>query len=213
MSEALAQAAAEADAVFAARGGDLASSIDSRVENLRVLIDQKGFNLVNALGERGEDVFNQIAGVGARAVQSIDQQVVGLTALLTRGADELIAAVNGSAAEADATFAARGTRPGLLDRFASRRSARPDRSKGLQPGHRAGRSRRRRFQPDRWSSGPRGSIHRPADGGRDRSLDASHRRVDRRSQRRRSGSGRDLRGARTRPGLFESIRESKICVS
>ena len=63
------------------------------------MIDGRGANLVAALGERGEDVSNQISGVGARAVQTIDQQMGSLIGLLTRRTDELIAAVNGSAAD------------------------------------------------------------------------------------------------------------------
>jgi DNA anti-recombination protein RmuC len=54
---------------------------------------------VAALSERGEDVSARIAGVGERAVHSLDQQMAGLAALLTRRTDELIAAVNGSAAD------------------------------------------------------------------------------------------------------------------
>ena len=86
-------------AAVAARGGDLAASIASRVDDLRSLIDGNGFSLVTALGERGEVVSNQIAGAGARAVETVDQQMAGLTELLTRRTDELIAAVNGSAAD------------------------------------------------------------------------------------------------------------------
>ena len=52
-----------------------------------------------ALGERGEDVTARIAGVGERAMQTLDQQMASLSALLTRRTDELIAAVNGSAAD------------------------------------------------------------------------------------------------------------------
>ena len=54
---------------------------------------------MTALGERGEDVSSQIVDVGSRAIQTIDQQMAGLTALLTRRTDELIAAVNRSAAD------------------------------------------------------------------------------------------------------------------
>ena len=68
-------------------------------DDLRAVIDGRGANLVAALGERGEDVSNQITGVGARAAQTIDQQMSGLVGLLTRRTDELIAAVNGSAAD------------------------------------------------------------------------------------------------------------------
>ena len=52
-----------------------------------------------SLGERGEDVSARIAGVGERAIQTLDQQMVSLASLLTRRTDELIAAVNGSAAD------------------------------------------------------------------------------------------------------------------
>ena len=52
-----------------------------------------------ALGERGEDVSARIAGVGERAIQTLDQQMASLAALLTRRTDELIAAVNGSASD------------------------------------------------------------------------------------------------------------------
>ena len=86
-------------AAVAARGGDLAASIASRVDDLRSLIDGNGFSLVTALGDRGEVVSNQIAGAGARAVETIDRQMSDLTELLSRRTDELIAAVNGSAAD------------------------------------------------------------------------------------------------------------------
>ena len=99
MNEALARKTAEADATLATRGVDLAASIAARVDDLRAVIDGKGSSLVAALGERGEDVSNQITGVGARAAQTIDQQMSSLVGLLTRRTDELIAAVNGSAAD------------------------------------------------------------------------------------------------------------------
>ena len=41
----------------------------------------------------------RIAGVGERAIHTLDQQMASLAALLTRRTDELIAAVNGSAAD------------------------------------------------------------------------------------------------------------------
>ena len=54
---------------------------------------------MTALGERGEDMSSQIAGVGARAMQTLDQQMTGLADLLTRRTDELVSAVNASAAD------------------------------------------------------------------------------------------------------------------
>ncbi len=62
MSESLARTAAEADSSWAARGGELAASISSRVNDLRRLIDGKGAELAAALGERGDNVSTQIAG-------------------------------------------------------------------------------------------------------------------------------------------------------
>ena len=66
---------------------------------MREVIEGRGADLVNALGERGDDVSAKIVGVGERAMHTLDQQMAGLAALLTRRTDELIAAVNGSAAD------------------------------------------------------------------------------------------------------------------
>ena len=66
---------------------------------MREVIEGKGADLVAALGERGEDVSARIVGVGERAMHTLDQQMAGLATLLTRRTDELIAAVNGSAAD------------------------------------------------------------------------------------------------------------------
>ena len=66
---------------------------------MREVIEGRGADLVTALGERGEDVSARIVGVGERAMHTLDQQMAGLAALLTRRTDELIAAVNGSAAD------------------------------------------------------------------------------------------------------------------
>ena len=55
--------------------------------------------MLAALGERSEDVSARIAGVGERAIHTLDQQMASLAALLTRRTDELISAVNGSAAD------------------------------------------------------------------------------------------------------------------
>ena len=82
-----------------ARGCELAAAIASRVDNLRSVIDGNGADLVTALGERGDDVSSRIAVAGARAVQTLDQQMGSLSALLTRRTDELIAAVNSAAAD------------------------------------------------------------------------------------------------------------------
>ena len=66
---------------------------------MREVIEGKGADLVAALGERGQDVSARILGVGERAMHTLDQQMAGLATLLTRRTDELIAAVNGSAAD------------------------------------------------------------------------------------------------------------------
>ena len=84
---------------WAARGASVAGAIRARVDDLREVIEGKGADLVAALGERGEDVLARIAGVGERAIQTLDQQMASLAALLTRRTDELIAAVNGSASD------------------------------------------------------------------------------------------------------------------
>ncbi len=99
MTDAVARTAADADTILASRGVNLTTSIAARVDDLRLLIDGKGSNLVSVLTERGEEVSDQIAGAGARAVQTIDQQMTSLTSLLNRRTDELIAAVNGSAGD------------------------------------------------------------------------------------------------------------------
>ena len=99
MSETLARTASDADATWAARGASVAGAIRARVDDLRDVIEGKGADLVASLGERGEDVSARIADVGERAIQTLDQQMASLAALLTRRTDELIAAVNGSAAD------------------------------------------------------------------------------------------------------------------
>ena len=99
MSETLAKTAAEADLSWAARGGELAASIGSQVDELHRLIDGKGAELAAALGERGENASIQIAGAAERAVQTLDHQMSGLGALLTQRTDELVAAVNGTASD------------------------------------------------------------------------------------------------------------------
>ena len=77
----------------------MASAIRAKVDDLRDVIEGKGGDLVAAIAERGEDVSARIVGVGERAMHTLDQQMAGLAALLTRRTDELIAAVNGSAAD------------------------------------------------------------------------------------------------------------------
>ena len=77
----------------------MASAIRAKVDDLRDVIEGKGGDLVAAIAERGEDVSARIVGVGERAMHTVDQQMAGLAALLTRRTDELIAAVNGSAAD------------------------------------------------------------------------------------------------------------------
>ncbi|HLX97280.1 MAG TPA: hypothetical protein VKR62_01170, partial [Roseiarcus sp.] len=99
MSEVLMAAASEAESIWAARGASVAGAIRARVDDLREVIEGGGANLIAALGERGEDVSARIAGVGERAMHTVDQQMAGLAALLTRRTDELIAAVNGAAAD------------------------------------------------------------------------------------------------------------------
>ena len=99
MSEVLTRAASEAESIWSARGASVASAIRARVDDLREVIEGKGADLVAALGERGDDVSARILGVGERAMHTLDQQMAGLATLLTRRTDELIAAVNGSAAD------------------------------------------------------------------------------------------------------------------
>ena len=99
MNESLARTASDADSTWAARGASVAGAIRARVDDLREVIDGKGADLVAALGERGEDVSARSPDVGERAIHTLDQQMASLAALLTRRTDELIAAVNGSAAD------------------------------------------------------------------------------------------------------------------
>ena len=99
MSEVLTRAASEAESIWAARGASVANALRAKVDDLREVIEGKGADLVAALGERGDDVSARIVGVGERAMQTLDQQMAGLATLLTRRTDELIAAVNGSAAD------------------------------------------------------------------------------------------------------------------
>ncbi len=99
MSEVLTRTASEAESIWAARGASVAGAIGAKVDDLREVIDGKGADLVAAFGERGEDVSARILGVGERAMHTLDQQMTGLATLLTRRTDELIAAVNGSAAD------------------------------------------------------------------------------------------------------------------
>jgi DNA anti-recombination protein RmuC len=99
MSEVLTRAASEAESIWAARGASVANALRAKVDDLRDVIEGKGADLVAALGARGDDVSARIVGVGERAMQSLDQQMAGLASLLTRRTDELIAAVNGSAAD------------------------------------------------------------------------------------------------------------------
>jgi DNA anti-recombination protein RmuC len=99
MSEVLTRAASEAESIWSARGAAVANAIREKVDDLRDVIEGKGADLVTALGERGDDVSARFAGVGERAMHTLDQQMAGLATLLTRRTDELIAAVNGSAAD------------------------------------------------------------------------------------------------------------------
>ena len=99
MSEVLTRAASEAESIWSARGAAVANAIRAKVDDLREVIEGKGADLVTALGERGDDVSARFAGVGERAMHTLDQQMAGLATLLTRRTDELIAAVNGSAAD------------------------------------------------------------------------------------------------------------------
>ena len=99
MSDVLTRAASEAESIWSARGAAVASAIRAKVDDLREVIEGKGADLVTALGERGDDVSARFIGVGERAMHTLDQQMAGLATLLTRRTDELIAAVNGSAAD------------------------------------------------------------------------------------------------------------------
>ena len=63
------------------------------------MIDGKGAELVSALGARGADIALRIDSVGAQAIAGLDQQMTGLTDLMARRTDELVAAVSGSAGE------------------------------------------------------------------------------------------------------------------
>ena len=99
MTETLTRAASEAESIWTARGASVANALRAKVDDLREVIEGKGADLVAALGERGDDVSARIVGVGERAMQTLDQQMAGLATLLTRRTDELIAAVNGSAAD------------------------------------------------------------------------------------------------------------------
>ena len=99
MSEVLTRAASEAESIWSARGAAVANAIRAKVDDLREVIEGKGADLVTALGERGDDVSARFVGVGERAMHTLDQQMAGLATLLTRRTDELIAAVNGSAAD------------------------------------------------------------------------------------------------------------------
>ena len=77
------------------RGQDVTSQIAVAGERAAQSLDRA----VAVLGDRGQDVSGQIAEAGDRAVQALDSQMAGLAALLTRRADDLIAAVNGAAAD------------------------------------------------------------------------------------------------------------------
>jgi DNA anti-recombination protein RmuC len=99
MSDVLTRAASEAESIWAARGSSVANAIRAKVDDLREVIEGKGADLLTALGERGDDVSARFVGVGERAMHALDQQMAGLATLLTRRTDELIAAVNGSAAD------------------------------------------------------------------------------------------------------------------
>ena len=99
MSDVLTRVASEAESIWSARGAAVANAIRAKVDDLREVIEGKGADLVTALGERGDDVSARFVGVGERAMQTLDQQMSGLATLLTRRTDELIAAVNGSAAD------------------------------------------------------------------------------------------------------------------
>ena len=99
LSEVLTRTASEAESIWTSRGASVAGAIGAKVDDLREVIEGKGADLLAALGARSEDVSARIAGVGERAMHTLDQQMAGLATLLTRRTDELIAAVNGSAAD------------------------------------------------------------------------------------------------------------------
>ena len=118
MSEVLTRAASEAESIWSARGAAVANAIRAKVDDLREVIEGKGADLVTALGERGDEVSARFVGVGERAMHTLDQQMAGLATLLTRRTDELIAAVNGSAADpVRALSALTGQLRSEVDRF------------------------------------------------------------------------------------------------
>jgi chromosome segregation ATPase len=77
------------------RGQDVSNRIVIAGDHAAQSLDRA----VAVLGERGQEVSGHIAESGDRAIQAIDQQMAGLAAVLTRRTDDLIAAVNGAAAD------------------------------------------------------------------------------------------------------------------
>jgi hypothetical protein len=102
----LTSAIVEADAALTSSGQDIAQRVGTRIEELRNLLDGEGAEFVARLEARGDQVSGQIASVGERSLQSFDQKVTGLIALLTRRGDDLLSAMNAGASESARKVAA-----------------------------------------------------------------------------------------------------------
>ena len=102
----LTSAIVDADAALTSSGQDIAQRVGTRIEELRNLLDGEGAEFVARLEARGDQVSGQIASVGERSLQSFDQKVTGLIALLTRRGDDLLSAMNAGASESARKVAA-----------------------------------------------------------------------------------------------------------
>ena len=81
------------------RGGDVTGAISRKILELRALINAEGGQFIADLNARGETISNNIVGAGGQALQSFEQRVSAMVALLTRRGDDLLAAINAGSTE------------------------------------------------------------------------------------------------------------------
>jgi phage host-nuclease inhibitor protein Gam len=88
------------NAALAGRGDEIVSDLAARIEELRTLLTgPAATDFVAQLGQRGAEFSSQITGVSERAAQTFERQTSSLIALLTRRSEDLLAAINASAAD------------------------------------------------------------------------------------------------------------------